>query len=190
MNAFPKPIELAHQLMGNIVKPSDCVVDATLGNGHDALFLARLVGESGLVIGFDVQPEAIESSTQRMIENGMRNYEFHLTGHENIREVIALENLPLAAVMFNLGYLPNADKSIITTEHTSLLALEIALEMLKVGGLISIMCYPGHEGGDAESLAISNWTKNLPRESYRVANYALHNSQNNPPFLLLVEKIS
>jgi SAM-dependent methyltransferase len=190
MNAFPKPIELAHQLLRNIVKPSDCVVDATLGNGHDALFLAQLVGEAGLVIGFDVQQEAIESSTQRMIENGMRNYKFHLTGHENMHEVIALENLPLAAVMFNLGYLPNADKSIMTNEHTSLLALEIALDIVKVGGMISIMCYPGHEGGDIESLAVSEWAENLLRENYKVAKYALHNAPNIPPFLLLIQKLS
>ncbi len=190
MPAFPKPIELAHLLMGNLVKPSDNVVDATLGNGHDALFLARLVGETGRVIGFDIQKEAIESSTHKMMENGMNNYEFHHTGHENMREVISLENLPLTAVMFNLGYLPNADKSVITHERTTILALENALQMLRVGGLISIMCYPGHDGGDQESSVISAWAEKLPREDYRVARYALHNAPNNPPFLLLLEKLN
>lgn len=190
MHAFPKPIDLAHQLMGNLIKPSDKVVDATLGNGHDALFLARLVGETGRVFGFDIQQESIESSTQRMMENGMTNYEFYLTGHERMREVISQENLPLAAVMFNLGYLPHADKSIITKEQTTMIALESALYMLRVGGLISIMCYPGHEGGDSESLAISEWANKLPREHCRVARYALHNAMNNPPFLLLLEKVS
>ena len=37
-------------------------VDATLGNGHDALWLCSLVGEEGHVYGFDVQAEAVERS--------------------------------------------------------------------------------------------------------------------------------
>ncbi len=190
MSAFPKPIALAHKMMENLIQLSDNVVDATLGNGHDALFLSQLVGEKGRVFGFDIQEESIQSATQRMQDNGLKNYEFFLTGHENMREVIAQENLPLAAVMFNLGYLPNADKSIITNEKTTLLALESALEMLKIGGLISIMCYPGHEGGDAEAKAISEWAEKLPRERCRVAHYSLHNAPNHPPFLLLLEKIA
>ncbi len=189
MPAFPKPIHLAHQLIRNLVKPTDNVVDATLGNGHDALFLAGLVGEEGRVIGFDVQPSAIESSNQRMIENSIKQYDFHLTGHENMAQVIPPENLPLTVVMFNLGYLPNADKSIITTEETTIPALNSALNLLREGGLISIMCYPGHEGGDIESEAVSRWAQTLPREQCRVARYALHNAPNNPPFLLLVEKM-
>jgi SAM-dependent methyltransferase len=189
MPTFSKPIHLAHQQIRNVVSSSDIVVDATLGNGHDALFLAELVGEKGLVIGFDVQPSAIESSTQKMIEHGISHYEFHLTGHENMIEMIAVENLPLAAIMFNLGYLPNADKSIITTEKTTIPGLESALQLLKVGGLITIMCYPGHEGGFAEAEAVSDWAANLPRELCRVAHYALHNAPNQPPFLLLIEKV-
>ncbi len=95
MPALPKPIHLAHQLIRNLVKPSDNVVDATLGNGHDALFLAGLVGEKGCVIGVDIQLSAIECSTQRMIENGMDHYDFHFTGHENMEQVITAKNLPL-----------------------------------------------------------------------------------------------
>jgi SAM-dependent methyltransferase len=189
MPAFPKPIHLAHQLIRNLVRPTDSVVDATLGNGHDALFLAGLVGEQGRVIGFDVQSSAIDSSTERMIENGIKQYDFHLTGHENMEQVIPLENLPLTVVMFNLGYLPNADKAIITTEQTTIPALVSSLKILRAGGLISIMCYPGHEGGDTESEAVSAWAENLPREQCRVARYALHNAPNSPPFLLLVEKM-
>jgi 16S rRNA C1402 N4-methylase RsmH len=176
--------------MRNLVSSSDVVVDATLGNGHDALFLAELVGVTGLVIGFDVQPSAIEASTQRMIEHGISHYEFHLNGHQNMINVISVENLPLTAIVFNLGYLPNADKSIITNEQTTIQALESALQLLKVGGLITIMCYPGHEGGDREASAVMAWSGGLPREECRVARYGLHNAPNNPPFLLLVEKVA
>ncbi len=189
MPVFPKPIHLAHQLIEKLVRSGDVAVDATLGNGHDALFLGGLVGERGRVIGFDVQSSAIESSEERMVENGISNYDFHLVGHEKMGELITQEYLPLVVVMFNLGYLPNADKSIITREMTTIPALESALGLVRVGGLVSIMCYPGHEGGDEESKAVSAWAANLAREEYRVAHYGLHNAPNNPPFLLLVEKL-
>ncbi len=39
----------------SVVRAGDCVVDATAGNGHDSLFLARLVGPAGLLYSFDVQ---------------------------------------------------------------------------------------------------------------------------------------
>ena len=189
MPVFPKPIHLAHQLIKKLVQVGDVVVDATLGNGHDALFLAGLVGERGRVIGFDVQSSAIESSEKRMLEHGIGHYDFHLVGHEKMGEVISEETLPLTVVMFNLGYLPNADKAIITREMTTIPALESALDLIRVGGLVSIMCYPGHEGGDVESEAVSKWAGNLAREEYRVAHYGLHNAPNDPPFLLLVEKL-
>ena len=48
-------IELAHKVISERVKAGDTVVDATIGNGHDTLFLAKCVGMKGRVIGFDVQ---------------------------------------------------------------------------------------------------------------------------------------
>lgn len=190
MPAFPKPIHLAHQMIRGVVRSGDVVVDATLGNGHDALFLAGLVGESGCVIGFDVQSAAIEASRERMEAEGVGHYDFHHMGHEHMEGVIGDEQLPVSVVMFNLGYLPNADKEIITREDTTLVALDSALGLLRVGGVISVMCYPGHEGGDTESEAVSEWARRLPRGAFRVACYGLHNAPNDPPFLLLVEKLS
>ena len=43
-------------------------VDATLGNGHDALWLCGLVGGTGHVYGFDVQAEAVERSRRQIAE--------------------------------------------------------------------------------------------------------------------------
>ena len=49
----------ASEIIQAALPEGGCAVDATLGNGHDALNLAQLVGDGGRVIGFDVQPEAI-----------------------------------------------------------------------------------------------------------------------------------
>ncbi|PID81943.1 hypothetical protein CSB20_00400, partial [bacterium DOLZORAL124_64_63] len=52
----------AHLLVRDHITPGDTAIDATLGNGHDTLFLARCVGKTGTVIGFDVQTQAITST--------------------------------------------------------------------------------------------------------------------------------
>lgn len=41
---FPRPTALAHAWLRALLCPGDHAVDATLGNGHDALFLAQCVG--------------------------------------------------------------------------------------------------------------------------------------------------
>ena len=61
-------LPFARTLPQTAVKEGDYAVDATLGNGHDTCFLAEIVGDSGKVFGFDIQKEAIESSTTRLKE--------------------------------------------------------------------------------------------------------------------------
>ena len=62
---------LSHDVLKEAVQKGDTVIDATMGNGHDTLFLCELVGEEGKVIAFDVQAQAVESTRQRLSENGM-----------------------------------------------------------------------------------------------------------------------
>ena len=40
---------LARDFLDGLIQPGDAVVDATMGNGHDTLYLAQKVGESGRV---------------------------------------------------------------------------------------------------------------------------------------------
>ncbi|MBC7032591.1 SAM-dependent methyltransferase, partial [Salmonella enterica subsp. enterica serovar Enteritidis] len=49
--------------MNQVVNPGDHVIDATVGNGHDTVYLAKLVGTTGHVDGFDIQSAAIEATT-------------------------------------------------------------------------------------------------------------------------------
>ena len=64
MNPF-NPIAVAHRFVKSVVQEGDCCVDATVGNGYDTEFLAKLVGETGKVLGFDVQKQAIENTKAR-----------------------------------------------------------------------------------------------------------------------------
>ena len=45
----------------------DCAVDATIGGGGDALFLASMLSEGGKVFGFDVQEEAVARSLKKTV---------------------------------------------------------------------------------------------------------------------------
>ena len=55
---------LARDALLRAVQPGDTVVDATMGNGHDTLFLAEQVGAEGRVYAFDIQESALESTRQ------------------------------------------------------------------------------------------------------------------------------
>lgn len=62
----------AHYAWSLLVQPGDVVVDATCGNGHDTLELARMVGPSGRVVAFDIQPEAL-ASAQALLDSSQDN---------------------------------------------------------------------------------------------------------------------
>ena len=159
-----KPLtEICHQAINAILKKGDYAVDATIGNGHDTLLLAKLVGEKGLVYGFDIQPNAIVSTSNRLKENSVRD-RVHLVeaSHALMHDYIPMQHHgKIKTVMFNLGYLPGTDKRIITKTDSTLTALKQAIKLVHEEGVISIMIYPGHPGGDSESQAVLNWCRKL-----------------------------
>jgi hypothetical protein len=59
--------------------------------------------------------------------------------------------------MFNLGYLPHSDKSIVTKAHSTIEALNALEPMLAPDAIVSILVYVGHQDGLAESLAVQAW---------------------------------
>jgi hypothetical protein len=56
--------------------------------------------------------------------------------------------------MFNLGYLPGGDHAITTEIGESGKAVMDGLFALRPGGVMTIVCYTGHPGGDVEAGAI------------------------------------
>lgn len=172
-------------LLKSSVSPGDIVIDGTAGNGHDTLFLAKLVGSTGHVYAFDVQQTAVEATLLRVSEwQGIVSV-FH-SGHELIADYVSKE---ISAAVFNLGYLPGADHSIITQPQTTIKAIESCLELLKVGGLIILVVYHGHEGGAKERDVLLNYVSNLPQSFVHVLKYEFVNQQNHPPFVLVIEKM-
>jgi len=177
-----KPLEMAHDFLAQVITKDDVVVDATMGNGHDTLFLAKLAKQ---VYAFDIQEKALEKTSQRLQEAGLTNVELLLQGHETVDQFVT----EVKAAIFNLGYLPSADKNIITKPQTTIEALEKLCRMLIKGGRIAIMIYYGHEGGDIERDAVMDFVSQLPQQEYTATIYRTLNQINNPPFLVMIEKL-
>ena len=177
-----RPLEMAHDFLAQVITPEDIVVDATMGNGYDTLFLAKLAKQ---VYAFDIQEQALEKTSQRIQEAGLTNVDLILQGHETVDQFVT----EVKAAIFNLGYLPSADKSIITQPQTTLEALEKLCRMLVKGGRIAIMIYYGHEGGDIERDAVLDFVSQLPQQEYTATIYRTLNQVNNPPFLVMIEKL-
>lgn len=155
--------ERAKRWHGAHLQPGGLTIDATLGNGHDALFLARRVGPSGRLFGFDRQAEAVRNSLARLAAAGAATQAtLYLAGHETL-----LTRLPphavgaIDAAMFNLGYLPGGDKSQTTRPETTLAALDQVWQALRPGGRLSVIAYVGHPGGADEQAAVAGWTHRL-----------------------------
>lgn len=177
-----RPLEMAHDFLAQVITQEDIVVDATMGNGYDTLFLARFAKQ---VYAFDIQEQALEKTSQRLQEAGLSNAELILQGHETVDQFVR----EVKAAIFNLGYLPSADKSIITQPQTTLEALDKLCHMLVKGGRIAIMIYYGHEGGDIEKDAVIDFVSQLPQQEYTATIYRTLNQINNPPFLVMIEKL-
>ena len=102
----------------------------------------------------------------------------------------AVYNVPLAAAVFNFGYLPRGSKHIATQAETSLAAVKSALSLLRAGGLLAAVLYHGHEAGKPETAVLSDFAAALPQEQYRVLRYTFPNQRNCPPVVLAVEKLA
>ncbi len=187
-----KVLPFARRLLKIAVGDGDIAVDATIGNGHDTAFLAELVGQKGKVYGFDIQVEAIESTKSRLQDNGLTDNAvlFH-TGHEHILASIPTDHFgKISGAIFNLGYLPGGDKSIVTRSATTISALNQLLEIMAPEGIIILVVYHGHQDGDHERDALLQYVKELDQKKAHVLQYQFINQINFPPFIIAIEKIA
>jgi predicted methyltransferase len=184
--ALRGPVPLSHLFLHSFVQDGQTVVDATCGNGHDTLLLSRLVGVHGHVWGFDIQQPAVAETGRRVAEAELSSRVTLLPiGHENLAEHITE---PVQVVLFNLGYLPGGDRSIITRPDTTGSALEQSLQLLATGGIVVVTVYPGHGGGAEEQSTVENWAAGLDPRVYHSWRMGQTNVSPTAPYLLLVQK--
>ncbi|QFG41672.1 tRNA (mnm(5)s(2)U34)-methyltransferase [Streptococcus mutans] len=178
-----RPIELSHDFLSQVLDKNSIAIDATMGNGNDTVFLSHLAKK---VYAFDVQEQALIKTKEKLEQLNIKNVQLILDGHQTIDKYV---DGPIHAAIFNLGYLPSADKTIITKPDTTLEAIGKILDRLEVGGRISIMIYYGHEGGQMEKNAVLNFVKELDQQHFTVMLYQPLNQINTPPFLVMIEKL-
>ena len=177
----------AAEMIENALYPGACAVDATLGNGHDALWLCNLVGEQGHVYGFDVQQAAVDRSAQRLAEANLSGCATLICdGHQNMRSYLREESAD--AIMFNLGWLPGADHRVTTRTETTLAAVNAALQVLKMGGVMTVCVYPGHAEGARERDALLEWARGIDEKQYDVMLKTYLNQTNHPPLMIAFKR--
>ncbi len=182
-------LDRAHEVVAEVLQEGDTVVDATLGNGHDTLFLAGCVGSSGMVFGFDIQQAAISSTAERLEAAGVDRYCYQLKC-ESHAEIGRYVTGSIRAAMFNLGYLPGGDKTKITQSRSTIAGLSTAGSLLSGGGVLTVMCYPGHDGGADEVAKVNEFVHALDIDQWSVSLYLRREATDESPYLWVVNKNS
>ncbi|GAW92309.1 tRNA (mnm(5)s(2)U34)-methyltransferase [Calderihabitans maritimus] len=183
---FPNAVVAAQEVVGRVLREGQTAVDATAGNGHDTLFLAKQVGPGGKVYAFDIQQEALDITARRLRSNGIETQvDLIRAGHENMDQYV---KEPVQAAMFNLGYLPGGDHRCITRPDSTVRAIGKAMELLQPGGIITIVIYTGHPGGREEAEAVEKMAREIPQEAWDVVRLDFPNRINFPPYLIIIQR--
>lgn len=185
-------VRMAHELLKPRIRPGDHVMDGTMGNGYDTLFLWNQVHPCGRVYAFDVQETALILTRNRLRAAGwdenMSSVQLIPDSHHRLTAYIST---PLTAAMFNLGYRPGSDKKIVTQWSYLHQALESLMQgALSPGGCISIISYGEHSGGAVEQRQLAAFLQNLPSANWAVTKFERINARREAPQLLFVEKLT
>ena len=165
----------------------DTAVDFTMGNGYDTVFLSKTVGQSGSVIAFDIQEDALVSTEKNLRSNNCPdNWRLICASHDRAPEFI---KGPIKAGMFNLGYLPGVNRKQLTTKRaTTLPAVKNALGLLGENAILLVAVYPGHPEGAAEGEELVRFFSETSRFKYSVAQFRMLNSPESPFFIVAETK--
>lgn len=180
-----KVINFSKKMIATLKNGCNVAVDATCGRGGDTEFLASIANH---VYAFDIQEEAVKSTNERlkMLENV--NCDIQVI-HDNHLFFPKYIECGIDVVMFNLGYLPNGDKTITTKASSTVKTLKLFMDNLNQKGLISIVVYPGHPEGLKESKALEKYLKEVDQHLFDIVKYDFINQKNYPPYLILIEKL-
>lgn len=181
--------EMVHARLAEHLQAGDLAIDATAGNGHDTAFLAAKVGAGGRVIAIDIQADALAATRARLEAAGLAD-RVELIQSDHAAHLNTLRSShagSAAAILFNLGYLPGGDKSIVTHAGGTAIALEAAHELLRPGGLLSVTAYRGHPGGPEEASVVETWMQERVQQGAPVEQHS-PTASNHPPILWLLKK--
>ena len=187
---FQSHLDLAHSYWKQIVQPGDSLIDATCGNGHDALFLCKLALQSNQqskIFLIDKQLDALQITQQRLQQqldpNFLHQIHFLHQCHSHFPNTILPSSIKL--IVYNLGYLPGGNKQLTTMTHTTVQSLTAALPLIAPGGAISVTCYPRHPEGKIEEHAVLEFASTLNPLEWNCCTHHWINRKDAPSLLLL-----
>lgn len=178
-------LHMVHEFLRRHVAPGAFCIDATAGKGRDTALLCRLVGETGRVLAFDIQEDAVRQTCALLMQEGL-HAEVLLESHANMARY-AEENTA-DCIVFNFGRLPGGDPHIFTKSDTSVAAIDAGLRILRPGGVMAIALYYGGENGYDERDAILQHLKTLDDRTYSVLACQWSNRRSNPPMPIFIWK--
>lgn len=173
-------LQLAHQIWKDLLTSEDIAIDATCGNGHDTLFLAKLQPKK--LYAIDIQQNAINLTRNRLGPLASSVHFLQMCHSTFPKEI---ENGSVKLIVYNLGYLPGGDKAFTTLSQTTLQSVNSALSLLSLGGILSITCYPGHFEGEREEDSLQNWASQLDASTWSVLHYRWLNRVKSPSLMLI-----
>lgn len=189
---FLSVLSYAHKLvLERLDAHSGYAIDATAGTGVDTLMLAKAAGRRGQVFSFDIQQDALDRTQERLDKEDqakLASVQLILDSHATMSQYIPeAQHGKIQVIMFNLGYLPTGDLSIITEPESTLTALASAFDLLAIRGILTIVLYPGHAGGAEEAEAVQAWASSL---SVSVAQSIIYRQlqRQDAPYLIAIEK--
>ncbi len=178
-------LSISHDFIRANVRKGDICIDATAGRGRDTALLCELVGEEGHVIAFDIQKEAIESTTEHLENLGLSSRaEIILDGHENMEKYA--EAGTVSCIVFNFGRLPGGDPMIFSKAETSVKAVDAALRLLRPEGVLCLCIYYGSFNGYDERDSLLSHLRELDDRKYTVLLSEFANRRGEPPLLAFV----
>lgn len=177
---FRSHLDLAHSYWERLIQPTDTIIDATCGNGHDTLFLTSLNPHK--IYACDIQEQAI-AATKEKLGDKQNNITFILACHSTFPEEIEKSSVRL--IVYNLGYLPGGDKELTTQLETTLQSIKSACDLIAPGGAISITCYPGHPEGAMEEEKLLEECSRLDSKTWNCCHHRWLNRSKSPSLLLL-----
>ncbi len=182
-NIIRSTTQTALLFISQYLNAGDTAIDATCGNGHDTLAMAKMGAEK--IYAFDIQEAAIGNTRALLEKENFPAEKVHLIldSHAHMCNYIKEK---VKVIVFNLGYLPSADKNVTTQTDSTISAVKDSMKLLKKDGLICISMYSGHPGGLEEKQALLDFAGSLDDKIWHVAYINMKNQRNNPPEILLI----
>lgn len=151
-----------------------------------------LTKTSGCVYGIDIQEVALKKTLNKLelefSESELKRIKLFNQSHATFPEIIPQESI--SAIMYNLGYLPGGSKNIITRPSSTIMSLKSGRSLLKPGGIITILCYRGHDGGPDETDAVLKEISSLDSQYWEINTYDLLKSTSSPLLMTVVRKFA